>query len=156
MRKTANVEFSPFGSSGTATIITLFSFTINLPFGKKIIPIWQEMLGVKDRKELPERMKLSHLIRIKTYFNFAYEFFGVQKSMKKLNEHYEEVNGYFKKTFREDLTNEQLKELYRNVEEELLGVWDITLINDLYTFLLTRSEERRVGKECRSRWSPYH
>ena len=22
--------------------------------------------------------------------------------------------------------------------------------------LLSRSEERRVGKECRSRWSPYH
>ena len=22
--------------------------------------------------------------------------------------------------------------------------------------LTTRSEERRVGKECRSRWSPYH
>ena len=25
------------------------------------------------------------------------------------------------------------------------------------TFVIsTRSEERRVGKECRSRWSPYH
>src|SRR2546430_12783561 len=23
-------------------------------------------------------------------------------------------------------------------------------------FVYTRSEERRVGKECRSRWSPYH
>src|SRR2546429_2971726 len=23
-------------------------------------------------------------------------------------------------------------------------------------WLFTRSEERRVGKECRSRWSPYH
>ena len=23
-------------------------------------------------------------------------------------------------------------------------------------FMTTRSEERRVGKECRSRWSPYH
>ena len=22
--------------------------------------------------------------------------------------------------------------------------------------MLCRSEERRVGKECRSRWSPYH
>src|SRR2546422_11723031 len=22
--------------------------------------------------------------------------------------------------------------------------------------IITRSEERRVGKECRSRWSPYH
>ena len=27
--------------------------------------------------------------------------------------------------------------------------------NGFYQFF-TRSEERRVGKECRSRWSPYH
>ena len=27
----------------------------------------------------------------------------------------------------------------------------VRLENELY-----RSEERRVGKECRSRWSPYH
>src|SRR5256885_2450155 len=26
----------------------------------------------------------------------------------------------------------------------------------LYGVPCTRSEERRVGKECRSRWSPYH
>ena len=25
-----------------------------------------------------------------------------------------------------------------------------------YGALIYRSEERRVGKECRSRWSPYH
>ena len=25
-----------------------------------------------------------------------------------------------------------------------------------YEDVLKRSEERRVGKECRSRWSPYH
>ena len=25
-----------------------------------------------------------------------------------------------------------------------------------FTDNTTRSEERRVGKECRSRWSPYH
>ena len=30
-------------------------------------------------------------------------------------------------------------------------------IDDLQTLLArVRSEERRVGKECRSRWSPYH
>ena len=28
--------------------------------------------------------------------------------------------------------------------------------NDWEVFLNKRSEERRVGKECRSRWSPYH
>src|SRR3712207_8546889 len=26
----------------------------------------------------------------------------------------------------------------------------------LFAVVLWRSEERRVGKECRSRWSPYH
>ena len=39
---------------------------------------------------------------------------------------------------------------------------DASLLDDLYGLnegigvTLTRSEERRVGKECRSRWSPYH
>ena len=32
---------------------------------------------------------------------------------------------------------------------------DITRYKSI-TDVLTRSEERRVGKECRSRWSPYH
>ena len=36
----------------------------------------------------------------------------------------------------------------------------LKLANDPDKFLSTiqigRSEERRVGKECRSRWSPYH
>ena len=26
----------------------------------------------------------------------------------------------------------------------------------VWQFFVMRSEERRVGKECRSRWSPYH
>ena len=28
--------------------------------------------------------------------------------------------------------------------------------NSVEFFVVLRSEERRVGKECRSRWSPYH
>ena len=32
----------------------------------------------------------------------------------------------------------------------------IIAIDTLYSYVLIRSEERRVGKECRSRWSPYH
>ena len=49
---------------------------------------------------------------------------------------------------------------YDPTEGEVMREWllatssesdlDLTLANVL------RSEERRVGKECRSRWSPYH
>ena len=31
-----------------------------------------------------------------------------------------------------------------------------TKMKDLRSGSTIRSEERRVGKECRSRWSPYH
>ena len=55
---------------------------------------------------------------------------------------------------------ERLKE---NVEElastfgadTLILPCDVTKDEDIARVFL-RSEERRVGKECRSRWSPYH
>ena len=33
---------------------------------------------------------------------------------------------------------------------------DATVVTSINLKSLARSEERRVGKECRSRWSPYH
>ena len=34
--------------------------------------------------------------------------------------------------------------------------WKIYCSEWIFMILHVRSEERRVGKECRSRWSPYH
>src|SRR3712207_9186039 len=51
---------------------------------------------------------------------------------------------------------------YRGVAERkhktphfIMGRHRETWIGSIRNFVL-RSEERRVGKECRSRWSPYH
>src|SRR3712207_8922185 len=46
--------------------------------------------------------------------------------------------------------------------ERLYSKWDFVpllerrLVDVIQPDLCHRSEERRVGKECRSRWSPYH
>src|SRR5690242_14871450 len=40
--------------------------------------------------------------------------------------------------------------------EKRQGRWGIVLRQPIYEKDRMRSEERRVGKECRSRWSPYH
>ena len=39
--------------------------------------------------------------------------------------------------------------------QEVVVAGDVVYINT-GTYVVPRSEERRVGKECRSRWSPYH
>src|SRR5258708_34957582 len=37
-----------------------------------------------------------------------------------------------------------------------LGMKHTLTVCNVATSAMVRSEERRVGKECRSRWSPYH
>src|ERR1017187_5837069 len=39
--------------------------------------------------------------------------------------------------------------------DDLMLMEPLAVLNVIYTFHDYRSEERRVGKECRSRWSPY-
>ena len=51
----------------------------------------------------------------------------------------------------EDQYNRTLAECF--VNNESLSSY---LVKNGYAFAYRRSEERRVGKECRSRWSPYH
>src|SRR5688572_33506959 len=54
-------------------------------------------------------------------------------------------------------TKEQLQSIVLNMEtinqrlESALPKKDFEIVGQM-----KRSEERRVGKECRSRWSPYH
>ena len=42
------------------------------------------------------------------------------------------------------------------IKTEFLTLPSLDLPNDIPSAKHRRSEERRVGKECRSRWSPYH
>src|SRR3712207_9152674 len=47
---------------------------------------------------------------------------------------------------------EQSSRAYR----ERMERWIDVSLEEGVRFFVTRSDERRVGKECRSRWSPYH
>ena len=52
------------------------------------------------------------------------------------------------------IVRDQVEELARAGAQEMLMA---ALKEEVDTYLgRSRSEERRVGKECRSRWSPYH
>jgi len=66
-------------------------------------------------------------------------------------------------------TPEERRDYAKRIWDDLKQqAWDIELAGDYFRgrglntvpatacISLSRSEERRVGKECRSRWSPYH
>ena len=56
-------------------------------------------------------------------------------------------------------TAEASSEAAAPAEVTSLNYAELTLgedYTDITTTIKVRSEERRVGKECRSRWSPYH
>ena len=63
-------------------------------------------------------------------------------------------------TYRYDNCNrlQELRREYKNAEISTAQPQIIRYTYDRQGIMLSegRSEERRVGKECRSRWSPYH
>ena len=54
----------------------------------------------------------------------------------------------------------ELTFLAKELPKEIKTIQPIHIVDiyipDTPNHSTTRSEERRVGKECRSRWSPYH
>ena len=62
----------------------------------------------------------------------------------------------YEKIFQGELADKQ-KDVELDFQRRVANLesrWDQDVLN--WSNVFRRSEERRVGKECRSRWSPYH
>lgn len=117
-----------------------------LPMNRKIIPIWQEMLGVRTRTYDDQKVELSVPARAKTYWNVLCEMLCVPGNMKKLNRDFARIRDDFYARWREDVTPKEALELYRMLQEKLLACWDVTLLNDVYAFVFTALVKKRLGE----------
>lgn len=117
-----------------------------LPFSKKIIPIWQDMMGVKNKNYDSSKTKIAFFTKIKTYYYIIKEFILVPKNMDILNKKYLEIDDYYHKTFYKGMSNKEIKKLYQKIKDDLLSMWDITLVNDLYAFLYTGLLKKKLKK----------
>lgn len=118
-----------------------------LPFSKKIIPIWQEMLGVKTKNYNQDKVKLTGYTRFMTYVNSIYELVNTPKNMKKLNSKFMYINNEFYTSINDKMNEKEILNLYKKIENELLSCWDITLLNDTYTFIFTGLLKARLKKK---------
>lgn len=117
-----------------------------MPMNKKIIPIWQDMMGVKIKQYDKDAVKLPKFVRLKTYFNVISEMWNVSKNMKKLNEDFKRINNSFYDKYHNEITSSELVKLYHELYDTLLSCWDVTLLNDIYAFLFTGLVKKRMGE----------
>ena len=82
-------------------------------------------------------MKVSFLDRLKIDKRIISAFKNSPKEMEKLNKEFIRINDEFYRSYHDGMSNEELIAQYRIIEKKLLACWDITLINDLYTFVHT-------------------
>ena len=118
-----------------------------LPFNKKIIPVWQEMLGVRNKNYDMNEVKIPFFTRAATYFNCVHELVSAPKNMKKLNDKFMVINNDFYANYREDMTPKELKEMFDEIKVKLFDVWDVTLVNDMYAFIYTALVKSRLRKK---------
>lgn len=108
-----------------------------LPFHKKLIPIWQDMLGVTNR-EIPETpIKITKKQRSKLMMKTFKEFLKADKNMEELNRNFIQIEELYYDAFANEITYQTLWDLYDQLNTTVMGQWDITLMNDLNAFVYT-------------------
>ena len=108
-----------------------------LPFSKKIIPIWQGMLGVSNEEINFSRKKPSFFLKCRIAVLFCYYFFVSQRKMKELDKFFQERYALYSKRVDEEEEAQALYRIFREMKEDLLREWDITLLNDMVSFIST-------------------
>ncbi len=118
-----------------------------LPFSKKIIAIWQELVGVKYKEYDSDKRKINPLVKASVYFNTVTELIATPKNMKKLNDKFVEIKNYVYKRFEEEMTASEILELFDKIQDQLLSCWGVTLLNDTYAFIFTGLLKSRLKKK---------
>lgn len=108
-----------------------------LPFSRKIIPVWQGMLGVSNEEISFSKKTPSFFLKCRMALLFCYYFFVSQRKMKELDRFFQERYASYSKRVDEEEDAKALYRIFLEMKEDLLREWDITLINDMVSFIST-------------------
>ena len=108
-----------------------------LPFSGKIIPVWQGMLGVSNEEISFSKKTPSFFLKCRIALLFCYYFFVSQRKMKELDSFFQERYASYSKKVDAEEDAKALYQIFLEMKEDLLREWDITLINDMVSFIST-------------------
>ncbi|MBR6404662.1 MAG: hypothetical protein IKS18_00530 [Lachnospiraceae bacterium] len=117
-----------------------------LPFSKKIIEIWQNSLGVKNRLVVSDQVQPRFWTKCRILLSVCRYLLTCPKDMRELNTYFSGRIGLLREEVAEATDLPALGALYQKLLLEITEKWDITLVNDVWTFLFTALSGKK-GKE---------
>ncbi len=119
-----------------------------LPFSRKIIPVWQEMLGVKNKAVTSQlSRKIGFVTHFKVTLSFIYLMSACPRLMEKLDGEFREMIRFFESVDLNLASAEEILSHYQNVLDKVTEKWDLTLVNDMYTFIYTGLLKSRLKSD---------
>ena len=108
-----------------------------LPFSRKIIPVWQGMLGVSNEEISFSKKKPGFFLKCRITLLFCYYFIVSQRKMQELDKFFQERYASYSKRVDEEEEAQELYRIFLEMKEDILREWDITLMNDMVSFIST-------------------
>ncbi len=108
-----------------------------LPFNKKIIPVWQEMLGVKNTAVSSSGRKIGFFTHTKVTLSFFRLIITCPKLMEELEKFFGSIIEEFRTVDLKAAKNEEILAHYQHIKTMVTEKWDLTLVNDMYSFIFT-------------------
>ena len=108
-----------------------------LPFSGRIIPVWQGMLGVSNEEISFSKKKPGFFLKCRIALLFCYYFIVSQRKMKELDKFFQERYAEYGKRVEEEEEAQALYRIFLEMKEDFLREWDITLMNDMVSFIST-------------------
>ena len=122
-----------------------------VPAVESYLPVWEEMLGIsaavnRVRQSWSTRlMQLPQIAWIAARVIWFFLFLGIY--MNNCARSFRRIQGDFRARELAGLDNHELAGLHYRLNAEVLGGWEITLLNDLYAFVTTAIVRRQL-REC--------
>ncbi len=108
-----------------------------LPMSRKIIPVWQNMLGVTKNYVPRAGVKITYWDKLKVCINFISLMHTTPKKMEELNKYFEENLGEYRKKVEDADSIDVYINVFNKLMDDIGDRWGITLMNDMYTFVYT-------------------
>lgn len=115
---------------------TFFQF---LPFNNKIIKVWQEMLGVMDKKVIYNKNKIGIYLKLKLLIKAIRLLKRNNTTMDMVEREYKKVEEWHDKNMliKNKYSNKELFEINNELASNTTKLAALALVNDMYTFIFT-------------------